>query len=224
MKQTGGAAQAADAARLARRHLAQKRVVDRVAPPSHARYFDHRCLSARTHITGELAEGSLRFAVTGADDSFQNDLGVGGHFEIVSFTPDQRHGCATQSAGDRELVGAIRKLRDRCEHDRRVDTDRYRHRHVFFSRIVLADVTCRVLRAADIEAKPLRPFHLQAVGADVAPASLEIFGYDERRGDVRSGILTWVQTTWGKIPTSTSAPRAVISLHRPDFTGVGSIG
>src|SRR5215831_5169418 len=60
-----------------------------------------------------------------------------------------------------------------------------------FSRIVLADVTCRVLRAADIEAKPLRPFHLQAVGADVAPASLEIFGYDERRGDVRSGILTW---------------------------------
>src|SRR5262249_9398574 len=86
---------------------------------------------------------------------------------------------------------AIRKLRDRCKHDRRVDTDRYRHRHVFFSRIVLADVTGRVLRAADIEAKPLRPFHLPAGGADVAPATLEIFGYGRPAGGERSGILTW---------------------------------
>src|SRR5215475_3158132 len=178
MKQTGGTAQAANTARFAGRHLAQKRVVDRVAPPSHARYFDHWCLATRTHITGELAEGSLRFAVTGADDSFQNDLGAGGNFEIVSFTPDQRHRCAAQSTGDGKLVGAVRKLRDRSEDDRRVDTDRYGHRQVLFSRVVLPDVTCRVLRAANIEAKSLRPFHLQAIGADVAPASLGIFGYD----------------------------------------------
>src|SRR5262245_10546564 len=122
MKQTGGAAQAPNTARFAGRHLAQKRVVDRVAPASHARYFDHRCLAARTHITRELTEGSLRFAVIGTDDSFQNDLGAGGNFEIVSFAPDQRYGCATQSAGDGELVGAVRKLRDRSEDDRRVDT------------------------------------------------------------------------------------------------------
>ena len=189
MKQTGGAAQAADAARFAGRHLAQKRVIHRTAPTGHASYLDHRCLAAWTHITGELAERAFGFAVTGADNSFQNDLGVGWNLEINGFTADQRHSFAAQSACDAELVGAVRKLRDRREHDRRVDADRYRHRHVFFSRIVLSDVTCRVLRATDVQAKPLWSLHLQPVGADVAAAGFGIPGNHEWCGDVWSRIL-----------------------------------
>ena len=46
-----------------------------------------------------------------------------------------------------------------------------------------------MLRAADIKSQALRPFHLQTVSADVAPAGFGILGDDERCGDVRSGIL-----------------------------------
>ena len=66
----------------------KKRMINRLAPPGHARQLDHRGLAAGTHIAGELAEGAFGFAVAGADNSFEHDLRVGWNFEIDGFTAD----------------------------------------------------------------------------------------------------------------------------------------
>src|SRR5882724_3115186 len=224
MEQTCGAAQTADATRLAGRHLAQERMVNRFAPPGHASYFDHRRLAAGTHVAGEFAEGAFLFAVAGADKSFEHDLGIGRNFQVDSFTAHQGNGFAAQTARDGEFIRAVRELCDRREHDRRIDADRDCYGHVFFSRVVLPDMARRVLRAADVKTETLRPFHLQAVSADVAPAGFGILGDDERRGDVRSGILAGRPNHLWQDADIDFTPRDMTSLHTPLDTEIGSIG
>jgi len=63
-------------------------MINRFAPPGHARQLDHRGLAAGAHVAGKLAEGAFLFAVAGADNSFEDDLGVGRNFEINGFAPD----------------------------------------------------------------------------------------------------------------------------------------
>src|SRR5262245_46464026 len=47
----------------------------------------------------------------------------------------------------------------------------------------------RMLRPAHVEAQLSRAFELQAVGADIALARFDVFGNDDRSGDIRTGIL-----------------------------------
>src|SRR5262245_65900010 len=47
----------------------------------------------------------------------------------------------------------------------------------------------RMLRPAHVQAQLSRAFELQAVGADIALARFDVFGNDDRSGDIRTGIL-----------------------------------
>src|SRR5687768_15515871 len=100
-----GPADAANAARLARRHLTQETMIDGYAPPGDAGELDDGLLTAGTHVTRKFSERTFLLAITGADNSFQDNLGVGRHFEIDGLATDQRHGFAAQAASDAELIG-----------------------------------------------------------------------------------------------------------------------
>src|SRR4030095_2864587 len=104
VKQRGGATQASDAARLARRHLAQEGVIDRCAPSRHAGNFNHRLLAAGAHVSREFAERSLLFTIAAAQESLDYDLGIGRNVKIHCLASNQRHGLAAESTGYSKII------------------------------------------------------------------------------------------------------------------------
>jgi hypothetical protein len=97
---------AANAARFARRHLAEERLVDRIDAMGDRGHFDHEAGPGGAHVAGVFAERSLRLANAGGHDALDHDLGVRRHFEIVGLAPYDLQRRAPERAGNGELVAA----------------------------------------------------------------------------------------------------------------------
>src|SRR5437899_11908300 len=67
---------AADTARLARRHLAEEGLVDRIGAMGDRGDLDHEARPRRAHVARVLAERPLVLAYAGRHEALDHDLGV----------------------------------------------------------------------------------------------------------------------------------------------------
>src|SRR5215469_10032382 len=95
------ASEALDATGFARRHLAEKSLINRVAAVSDASDLQDGIVSAGAHVTRVFAEGSFRFTDIRKYAALDNDFRRGGHLEVNGqalddldrFPTDASRGC-----------------------------------------------------------------------------------------------------------------------------------
>src|SRR5262249_60652784 len=97
---------AADAARLAGRHLAEEGLVDRVGPMVNRGDFDDEARAGRAHVARILAERPFVLPHTRWHEPFDDDLRVRRHLEIVRLAAHDLERRAAERAGHAELVAA----------------------------------------------------------------------------------------------------------------------
>src|SRR5206468_7732313 len=77
---------AADTARLARRHLAEERLVDRIGAMGDRGDLDQKARPRRAHVARVLAEWPFVLAYAGRHEALDHDLGVRRDLEVVRLT------------------------------------------------------------------------------------------------------------------------------------------
>ena|SRR3989338_979323 len=88
-----------DAARFRRRHLADKRVINRIVAKSNTFYPKDSAHTARTHIAGIFSKGSFHFPCPGGNFSLKNNFSCRGDKKRNCFARDQVNRLASKSAG-----------------------------------------------------------------------------------------------------------------------------
>jgi hypothetical protein len=134
---------------------------------------------------------TFRLEQLGVDQTFDDDLGIGGDFEIDRDAFHRADGLAGQRAGDAHLVHVDGELLRPSEGDDRgaaVD-DGDRHQSLEFAVLEPVLVTAGAADArGHAHAEPVGGFEAGTVGAHVLDAALRILGDAERGGEIRRGV------------------------------------
>ena len=178
--QPGFEQSALDHRRFRWRELADHAHHDGVLAMRDAGHPEDRAFAPARHIPGELAERALGFGLIHQYLALDHDFGMGRHFEINGLAFDHLDRLTADTAGDRQLVGAIACRCHQILH--RVAADKDRRRHVFAARLVfrVMDRAAPVGRAEQ-DAGRVLAFDLTAADADIAPPGVRILGHPERR-------------------------------------------
>src|SRR5438874_13664331 len=112
-KQRPFAADAANATRLGRRHLADEGLVQRLVAKRHALDVEKRFVARGPHIAGIFAERTFMFDSIWRYLAFENDLSRGRYFQGDGFAWHEVDRFAAQRASNGELIECLRYFRHR---------------------------------------------------------------------------------------------------------------
>ena len=177
----------ADHARFARRHLADERGEDRVAPPRDRGDVHESVVFLQIDVAVQLAERRLRLQPLGIDEALDDDLGFRRHQQIDRARAHDVDRRAGKPAGDRDLVEVQRQLGDRGIGDHRRAAEHDAAGQGLAARLVFLPMHIDAGPDLDrrIHAEPARRLDLPAIVADVLDAGVGIGGDVMRRGEER---------------------------------------
>ena len=177
-----------DDARLARGHLADERAQHGLALHGDGGHLHERRHRARVQVAVGFAEGSLGLHEVGVDEPFDDDLGVGRHFDVHGLAAHQLDGLPPQAAGDAHLVHARRHLLDGAVGNHRRRPHHQRRVQRLAALPALVPVREDVLVHAGVHAHALLALDLSAVVALVADTRLRVPGEPVGAGGVRGVV------------------------------------
>ena len=141
---------------------------------------EDRTFAAARHVAGELAERAFGLSVIHQHFALDDDLGMGGHFQVDGLAFDHLDRLAADTTGDSQFIGTVSRRRHQVLH--RIAADKDRRGHMLAARLVFRMVD----RAAPVgcteqDAGRVLAFDLAAADADIAAPGIGVLGHPERR-------------------------------------------
>ncbi len=127
-----------------------------------------------------------RFA--GIHVAFDNEVGVGGNFEIVGFALDEFDGFFAEITGEEKFVEAVGQRRSGGEGEHGIAAQKNGHGHARAGFVVPASVARADFLELPVHAEGALVVNLEAIHADVAFAGVGVFGDDAREGDEAAAV------------------------------------
>jgi hypothetical protein len=163
------------------------RLKDCVAPMRDRGQMEQRIRLHAAVIAEEFAVRAFGLGVAAlVEIAFQDELGVGGHEQVVRHALDHAHRRAAQRGDEFELVGG--NAHGRADMIDRMRPDGECDRGTLAALRVADGDGPQIRRRDEIDARRAAPAQHQAANADVGPARVRIDGEVDRRRNVRRAV------------------------------------
>jgi hypothetical protein len=139
--------------------------------------------------SGVVAKRSFRAHLAGLDISFEDEVHVGGNFEIHRFTLHQLHGFFADESGEQDFIESIGQGSGCRESVGRIATNGHCHWHSFAALIISLPVPRPDLVDLPVHAGRLRVVHLHPVHSQVPLTCVRILRVHARKRNESSTVL-----------------------------------
>ena len=163
--------------------------VNRFLPVGDGGEVEDRVILDRGVEPGVIAERSFRPGLAGLDVAFEDEVDVGGDFEVVGEALHQLDGFLAQETGEEDLVEPIGEGSGRGKGVGRVAADRDRDGHALAPLVVELAMARADFVHLPMHAGGAAVVDLHAVHAEVARAGLGVAGVDVRQRDEAAAVL-----------------------------------